>query len=198
MRCHRHNGNVSGLLPANFSSGLEPVHHRHLAVHQHDVITVLSDRFHGFQAVLRHVNLIAENLKHLFAHISIHVIVVDQKNPHLTLYHSGAGILMTLLLNRPADSRPKSSEVDGPVQSRTAFTSQADRLPVLKKAAIDDLGVQQSDGLGGQSGQHLKRMIRVCGKLCGETPGGELLGQTPQSTGSTLYQNSATRIAERL
>ena len=49
---------------ADLARGGEPVHLRHLVVHQHDAVVDVAAGRDGFEAVDRHVDLIAEHLQH--------------------------------------------------------------------------------------------------------------------------------------
>ena len=72
--------------PAQFRRRRQPIHHRHLAIHQHRVVSVVVHRLEGQPAVFRGMRDAAQALQHSDRHFPVHGIVLDQQD----LRHEGA------------------------------------------------------------------------------------------------------------
>ena len=65
---------------ADFSGGREPVHFRHLTVHENHVDTVLAGAHHCLPAILGYLDFIAEQSQHADGHFTIDGAVFGDEN----------------------------------------------------------------------------------------------------------------------
>ena len=64
---------------ADSARGLETVHHRHLAIHQHPVVVGLDDLLQRFLAIYGDVDANSRVTEQFLRQFAIHVVVLDQQ-----------------------------------------------------------------------------------------------------------------------